>query len=296
MQSLLNSKASLVQCVNSQEWKQLAGKSSDVYAIVTNEEDFWAPLQLTIKFLQPFSDLIHQIEADKPALGKCYAAIKLLDEHVAAFARTLSADDSAVLLRTWNRRRDNSGTQSQNNVASVLQPAHIVAYLLDPIFAIDDAGDMVAPQVGVSRETLATELVKRVGGEKAATQFTHFLLSGWPKEVKGIVAECTKLSGDQDRQKHASVRMRKGVWKRYLSEQMPELAAVAVRMMSVHPTSCSTERNWGAWGRMYTAARNKLGLERAKKMITFCFNHRMMNVDTDDFVLNLSMLEGNEDV
>jgi hypothetical protein len=39
-------------------------------------------LQHVINLLQPFSDFIHQIEADRPALGRCYAGLMKLDEHV----------------------------------------------------------------------------------------------------------------------------------------------------------------------------------------------------------------------
>jgi hypothetical protein len=77
---------------------------------------------------------------------------------------------------------------------------------------------------------------------------------------------------------------------------MPELAAVAVRFMSVHSTSCSTKRNWGLWGRTCTACRNRLGMERAKKMIIFCFNNRAITADSSDFALNLAIIEGDPDI
>jgi hypothetical protein len=83
--------------------------------------------------------------------------------------------------------------------------------------------------------------------------------------------------------------MRKGFWKRFGYTKFPLLSEVALRVMSVHPTSAATERNWSLWGRVYTSA---LGLERAKKMITFCFNDGAKAVDQDDFGLLLSAVEG----
>jgi hypothetical protein len=38
-------------------------------------------------------------------------------------------------------------------------------------------------------------------------------------------------------------------------------------------------------------ARNSLGLERAKKIIMFCFNHRAQHASTEDFDLMLSIVE-----
>jgi hypothetical protein len=37
-------------------------------------------------------------------------------------------------------------------------------------------------------------------------------------------------------------------------------------------------------------------MERAKKMITFCFNNRAMTADSSDFALNLAIIEGDTDI
>lgn len=71
----------------------------------------------------------------------------------------------------------------------------------------------------------------------------------------------------------------------------PELAAVALRSMSVHPTSCAAERNWSIWGRLYTASRNALGAERAKKMIAFSFNSRAQKASMVDLALDLALVQ-----
>jgi hypothetical protein len=72
----------------------------------------------------------------------------------------------------------------------------------------------------------------------------------------------------------------------------PALSQVALRLMSIHPTSAATERNWSLWGRVYTASRSQLGLERAKALTTFCFNDRQRVADQRDFDLLLSLIEG----
>ena len=46
------------------------------------------------------------------------------------------------------------------------------------------------------------------------------------------------------------------------------------------------------WGRVFTAARSHLGLERAKKLITFCFSDRAAIKSDDDFHLLPSVIEG----
>jgi hypothetical protein len=83
-------------------------------------------------------------------------------------------------------------------------------------------------------------------------------------------------------------KMRTGFWRRFGYTKYQLLSEVALRVMSVHPTPAATERNWSLCGRVYTSARNALGLERAKEMITFCFN----DCDQGDFGLLLSVVEG----
>jgi hypothetical protein len=63
-------------------------------------------------------------------------------------------------------------------------------------------------------------------------------------------------------QQTVTVKMRTGFGKRFGYTKYPLLSEVALRVMSVHPTSAAPERNWSLWGRVYTSA---LGLERAKK-------------------------------
>jgi hypothetical protein len=63
---------------------------------------------------------------------------------------------------------------------------------------------------------------------------------------------------------------------------------VALKLLVMHPTSASTERNWSLWGRVYVASRNALArIERARKMITFCFNSRAQKGSMEDLDLLL---------
>ena len=47
----------------------------------------------------------------------------------------------------------------------------------------------------------------------------------------------------------------------------PVLASVALRLLSMHPTSCASERNWSVLGQLYSKARSNLALERARKLV-----------------------------
>jgi hypothetical protein len=268
---------------------------------------FWKHLNHAIDFLQPFNDYIHQIEADRPALGRVYEGLMQLDAHV---ARTMNkwkeipelAESCDIALRTWERRLCN---KHSSTVQPLLQAPHTAAYLLDPLYAdVQSEGEVNVPKVAVENEQAAKNLIRRVGGMNALRQFTTLLLEGYSGSMASAAHACAKAISNPEvpagtkrpRQQVASIKMRKGVWSRYGAEVYPDLAPVALRLLSMHPTSASTERNWALWGRVYTSTRNALGLERAKKLITFCFNSRAQKVDMQDIALLLSVVENDVQV
>jgi hypothetical protein len=180
-------------------------------------------------------------------------------------------------------------------VQELLLPAYTLAFLLDPLYAqvSKDSEDVTLPQVPWAHENAAQELVTRVGGKDAPSELQALQRKGWSEDMCGKVIVCTgkkETTGKSTTNHVTAVKMRKGFWKRFGRTKYPLLSEVALRVMSVHPTSAATERNWSLWGRVYTSARNALGLERAKKMITFCFNDRAKAVDQDDFGLLLSVV------
>jgi hypothetical protein len=63
------------------------------------------------------------------------------------------------------------------------------------------------------------------------------------------------------------------IWAKFGGD-MPELQAIAQRLLACHATSASTERNWSLWGRIYSSARTRLGMERAKCLIAICADEK----------------------
>jgi hypothetical protein len=110
MKGIDRNKKALQHTVKNQEWpKAHSGNGSKVREIV-ELESFWQELTYEIEFLQPLSDMIHQIEADKPALGRCYQGLQAIDCHVRACVEKwlakdlISIADGETAIRTWERR------------------------------------------------------------------------------------------------------------------------------------------------------------------------------------------------
>ena len=56
-------------------------------------------------------------------------------------------------------------------------------------------------------------------------------------------------------------------WLTKANKMFPHLAVAANKLLSAHATSCAAERNWSAWGRIYTSLRNSLGIQTAEKLV-----------------------------
>jgi hypothetical protein len=78
----------------------------------------------------------------------------------------------------------------------------------------------------------------------------------------------------------AAVHKRIRFWSTQTGPKFAVLTRAANRLLGCHVTTCAAERNWSAWGRVFTAARNRLGIEKAMKLIYIKANGE----DSDDEV------------
>jgi hypothetical protein len=322
LRSIFQSKQALMQAVGTEAWAALGrgGNSGAVKAIVERKhpdaEYFWENVELLLELLQPFSDAIHQLEADRPMLAECHVVLAALQAHVQAFAakyKTLRNGDvvqrsatgrigSTGVEDTFQRRYDAVGGGAR---APIYNEAYTAAFMLDPVHAVkDDEGVWHMPRVAPAQEAAVRALVKRVGGPDAESELIRIELNGYPKEMGIYVAVVvqdaetardTAAAAASSKKRTAPVEMppmsmRANVWGK--SGKFPALTEVVRRLMACHATTCAAERNWSLWGRIYTSARSALGMERAKKMISICTNSRA-HVE-DAFAVSLSVIDGLE--
>ncbi len=76
-------------------------------------------------------------------------------------------------------------------------------------------------------------------------------------------------------------------WQTYGRDLYPQLTQAAVRLLSMHATSCASERNWSLWGSVYTKTRNRLSISRAEKLIFIRGNSSQSTRDDDNIMLSL---------
>jgi hypothetical protein len=127
MKGIDRNKKALQLAVKKQEWPRAQGGNGPKVREIVELESFWQELTYAIEFLQPFSDMIYQIEADRPALGRCYQGLQAIDCHVHACVEKwlakdlISRADGETAIRTWERRCVN---KHSTQVVRLLDPAH----------------------------------------------------------------------------------------------------------------------------------------------------------------------------
>jgi hypothetical protein len=62
-----------------------------------------------------------------------------------------------------------------------------------------------------------------------------------------------------------------GTWWKGVCQDEP-LAQLAVRLLTVPPTSAAAERNWSAFGNVHTARRNRLTNDKVEKLVAIRCN------------------------
>ncbi len=62
---------------------------------------------------------------------------------------------------------------------------------------------------------------------------------------------------------------RRAVWlpQGHLGKEYKALAVAAMRLLSLHATSCAPERNWSVLGQLHRKNRSRLGISGAEKMV-----------------------------
>jgi hypothetical protein len=224
----------------------------------------WQELQLAIELVQPIMDGIHELECDSPRLSwvlpfwaKLIAHARQFDEH---HGGTIGADLVPIVKARMDKHYD------------VAWPA---AYVLDPMFAVQGIEGWYLPFtndiISEAKAEDALQCVKELAGagNEAAVEeeFTRLRLAPLPLSMARDLPVLTRRSRRKDgREVVAAATMRRAWWDRN-SVHFPHTARAAIKLLSFHVTSCSSERNWSRWGRLCTKASNRRGLERSEKLV-----------------------------
>ncbi|KAJ9529854.1 hypothetical protein QJQ45_022259, partial [Haematococcus lacustris] len=304
-QDVLELHDSLRGLVESEEWPELkkASRNSDVFDNLMRPE-WWKLLRAVIKLLKPLCDFTHKLEADTPYLTQLLPiwhtllkvmhahALPCLQPHTQAMLNPARAVQDA---EEWVLEVSRDNPQWTLGVMDLLRerrakgywPVMPAAYVLDGVnFAPpkdklnappQPPFGLLSPQEKEDAITTVVRLSKHLRPDLTDSQVKQAVqrevdvlqLGGWgDSELERFAALLAPKPPDAaGRVVVEQVSMRRAFWSKAGLRGFPHLAVAASRLLGVHATSAASERNWSAWGRLFTSARTRLTLERAKMLI-----------------------------
>jgi hAT family C-terminal dimerisation region len=236
--------------------------------------------------VQPVSDAIHQLEADKALLSQLFPIWKQLLKHAANFDALPDNEGRAAVLPLFERRYELHRAKEW-----------VAAYVVDPCYAVQIDGEWFLPFGSLEPMELAAAkaCIRELGGAEHAAAITAELvrmqLAPLPEvmwESLPTLTERTTLASGKVQL--ASGTMRRGWWQTVARQHFPLVSEVAVKLLSFHATACATERNWSLWGTVYTKCRSNLALAKGEKLV-FIKGNDTKAADVLDEEIMLELLE-----
>lgn len=253
-------------------------ESRKIFALLANS-NFWKLAKESLELLQPIGDVIHHIEADKPAISQLLRVSAFMEMHVQQWwdkyrskpvewelgfeVPDITVFPAASAFKEAVRERQRR----------YYHPVFAVAHVLDPRFWTME-GSTCCPDTAFMRQDTnefdkMRALVRRVcggedGGAAADIEFLKLANRGStdaaiPALMVVEIQDGWKLTKSMD-----TVRL---MWESVLAVEFPLLADLALRLFHLHPTSCSVERLWSVLRNVARDNRCRMGVDKTEKLV-----------------------------
>jgi hypothetical protein len=301
LRSVLDQEASLVSMCGSQRFlrlvKECKESAAKLHTLVLSK--YGSPECLferarTVKLLcEPVLTDMTAVEADKAHLSRILPLIKQLELHASSFSNA-----NASLCQGSVKKKNASGSPQSVTIENTFnsrlrefcyKPSISAACLLDPVNF--QMGQTVVYELAFDHllhheQDDAAADIERLGGMDALRELAGISLHGFAglnlnNLDKMTMEECVGVrlspsrAGEATGQNAAAVHQRRQLWLKVLSKKYPFLAKVAAQYLSMHGSSCASERNLSVFGRLYDKFRGRLQLSRAEKVVYLSVNDRI---------------------
>ncbi|XP_026438026.1 uncharacterized protein LOC113336291 [Papaver somniferum] len=267
-------RASLISMVLSEEWKELKKPANaEEHAKITSivmDGNFWSNAEKVLRITKPIYIMLRFSDSDKAVIGEAY---EQMDTMLGNLQDTLADDimirdiTQQIVVQRW----------SKTNI-----PLHCLAYLLVPKY-YTNAWLMKPAPGGVSRKKpnfdqevqdgylAAIDKMFPVPEEAAVIrhQISDFVSNGGCFARPQAIADRAKMSAKQ--------------WWGLYGGGAPELYNLAMRVLSQSVNSSCAERCWSTYSYIHSVKRNKLGADRAEKLVYVHYNQRLLARQRADY-------------
>ncbi|KAJ9525828.1 hypothetical protein QJQ45_009297 [Haematococcus lacustris] len=257
--------------------------------------EWWKRLDAVISLMQPIFNAIQQLEANRPLLSQVMKVwddlLQWATQWADKFGDPSGANpvDWSFVLGVPRLFRDRAMKHYHPAMAAarywVLDPINFLPtrHGVQPLPPMKDL--TVEQQQDVK---LVVARLAEVAPDAAAEELDNFEMGAWDPDmtrVANIILRMTKATEIDGRTVTviAPAHQRLTWWQVYAQSKFPILAKAAMRLLSVHVSTCAAERNWSAWGRTFADAhRNTLSIEKAEELVFIQANDELTNSNQRD--------------
>lgn len=270
LERLVSVKSSLEQMVVSSRWTDWADSRNCTYASAMKEkkslvlnERWWEKAQELVAVMTPIkSKLLRLADSDKPCTGEVYAQMQMVKQELQEL------DIAQVRLKPILRLVDSRFEMALES------PIYYAGYALNPKYVDADESTSAAIMDGLFT------MIDRVLPDEA-DQATAHVQYNYYKEKKGLFGKAVIFS---DRILDKTMPWE---WWNMYGGSVPELQKVAMRVLAQVASAGAAERNWSDFDFIHNKKRNRLGADKAKKLVKVFSNLRMLkNMDKKTAAVN----------
>jgi hypothetical protein len=300
LRSVLKVIAPLKALCTSDQFEHLARNSAPARKLIdvitpSHKGSFRQGARLVEQLVDPVMEELHKLEADQPLLSRMFPVITQLIKHAETFSKDhpqLASTHGVDALLDVESSDDELSLET--SLVSVFQSrlkdfymkdCMIAAYMLDPANFVTSNNGLTyqLPWATLSDDEINrfTDEVERLGGEHALEDLQMVKSQGiaFKNKLDQLNARKCVAAMCAGAAEVYSIRApvhRRNLWTSALASIFPELSVVAVKLMSMHVTSCASERNLSKFGRLYDKLRGRLRIEAADKMVFVAQNRQAM--------------------
>ncbi|KAJ6828983.1 uncharacterized protein M6B38_359255 [Iris pallida] len=222
---------------------------------------FWTDLDAVHSLVVLVSDMVKEMEAERPLVGKCLPLWEELRWKLKGWCGKFGVKEAHIDKVVEKRFKKN------------YHPAWSAAFILDPLYLTKDTSGKYLPpfkHLTPEQEKDVDKLIMRLVSREEAHIVLMELMKWRSEGLDPLYAQAVQmkeLDPASGKMRIANPQSSRLVWEATLKEEFKSLRKVAVRLIFLHATSCGFKFNPSLLRWVSRHGRSRAGMDRAQKVI-----------------------------
>ncbi|KAF6168824.1 hypothetical protein GIB67_042131 [Kingdonia uniflora] len=222
--------------------------------------EFWHELEAVRSLVKLVKEMVMEIEAERPLIGRCLPLWEDLRRKVKDWCVQFNVPEGPLEKVIEKRFKKN------------YHPAWSAAFILDPLYLFKDTSGKYLPPfkyLTPEQEKDVDKLITRLVSREEAHIVLMELMKWRSEGLDPTYAQAVQFKRPDPitgKMKVANPQSSRLVWETSLRE-FKLLGKVAVRLLFLHATLCGFKSNWSFLRWVCTQGNSRVGMDRAQKMI-----------------------------